>query len=427
MTEPHDDLAGALHELRGEIRDVVPVPEADSLRARASHQLRVRRAATAVVAAAAVVAVALGGNTLLRPTAGPPAPPVDSPRPSVVPSPEPSRPPVTPSPRPVPVTPEPLDDPITEVDWRNATITLPPKDGCPDGPVSFIAVSDIFPNALGPADGFPKIMLSATNAAYGDLTGDGRAEAVVEASCATSEEGLNNGDGGQLLVVAREDDGTLVGLDWVGPSGAAYLSYWIIGGRLLIDADPGPVGAADYFPRVPGLALAYQWDGNGFAGWEPAAEYPPIVPLQPGQTGPPVRLRAVAGGLRCQDAELRMWRSASGSGGAQTGDGSLYSVPAMPGQQYLFDLDNTGDRLLVTALTCVTANRATRYGLAVFERAGEGWQGISVLVSPDGHEPGAWRAEGEEVIVDWQEPHGGDEARPVSYRWNGTELIPMDE
>jgi hypothetical protein len=420
MTEPHEDLAGAMHELRHEIRDLVRVPDAAGLRTRADHQLRVRRTATAVVAAAAVAAIAVGGATVLRPTAAPPAP-ADTPTPSV----SPTTPPVTPSPRPAPVTPEPLDDPIVEVDWRSATITLPPKDGCPDGPVSFIAVSDILPTAIGPADGFPKIMLDATQAAYGDLTGDGRAEAIVEASCATSDEDVDNGHGGQLLVVARADDGALAGLGWVGPSGATYLSYWIAGGRLLIDADPGTASEDDRFMRSPGLALAYEWDGNGFAGWQPAAEYPPIVPLRFGNTGSPVRLRAVADGLRCQDAELRLWRSASGSGGAQTGDGSIYSVPASPGQPYLLDLDRTGDRLLVTALSCTTANRATRYGLAVFERAGDGWQGISVLLSPepDGSLPASWSLAEDQLLVDW--PTGDDIF--TAYRWTGTVFEPIAE
>lgn len=172
-------------------------------------------------------------------------------------------------------------------------------------------------------------MLNATHAAFGDLTGDGRAEAVVEASCATSAEGLTSGHGQQLLVVTRADDGTLVGLGWAGPPSAEFLSYWVSDRRLLIDADPGTTNAEDHFPHVPGLALTYQWDGGQLTGWDPAPEYPAIVPLDPEQTGAPVRLRpAVASGLGCPDVELRLVSSSEDWGGTQRVAGATYTVPA---------------------------------------------------------------------------------------------------
>lgn len=437
MTEHRDDLDAALRRLRDTVRHRVPVPAGAALRARAEHRLRVRRAATALAAAAAVTAVAVGGVTLLRPTASAPVPPADSPIPPASPtgSPGPS-PPVTPSPRPAPQPVQPVDDPIAEVDWRTATITIPPREGCPDGPIDFAAAPGLAATAVGPADdSLPVIMIDATKAGYGDLTGDGRAEAVIEATCAPSEEGLTSGHGGRLLVVAREPGGTLTGLVWTGPPGAAYHSYWISDQRLLIDADPWTARAEDSFVPAPGLALSYRWDGDGLAGWEPAPEYPPMLPRDPDETGPPVRPRgAVAGGLGCPDAELRFTFTRPGfEWGAPTAAGVTYAVLGGPFQQYLFDLDRTGDRLLVTGLACTRADGTTRSGLAVFERAGDGWQGISVLTSPSGDEPGpsgdepgAWRMEEGRLLVEWRSPGDGEEAPAVAYRWTGTVLEPAD-
>jgi hypothetical protein len=432
VTEPRDDLAGALHRLRDQVRDLVPVPPAAGLRAHARHRLLVRRATAAGLAAVAVVTVVIGGNAVLRPTAGPPVPPAGSPTPSASPapsptaSPEPVPPAVTPSPRPEPRPVLPVDDPIARVDWDSATISFPPEPGCPDGPVGFTPVSDIYPNGIGPADSYPAIGLDATHAAYGDLTGDGRLEAVLAATCFSSEEAMTSGHGGRLLVVTRADSGQLTALGRVGPPGAGFLSWWVADGRLLIDADPWAVDPADHFVPVPGLALAYQWDGAGFGDWQPAVEYPALVPPDPDQFPPPVRPRAVAAGLGCPNDELRFVAEPSGWGWTATGSGALLAITSRPFQQYLFDLDNTGERLLVTGLDCVTDGGDTRTGLAVFERAGDGWQGISVLLAPAGYQPAGWRTEGGDLVVDWSSPEQAEGIPPGRYRWSGTVLEPVD-
>jgi hypothetical protein len=423
MTEPDHELTGALHRLREQVRDRVAAPPAAGLRTRASHRLRVRRLTTAGLAATAVIAVALGGNALLQPTAvPPPLPPVEPPSPPVTPTP--AGPAVTPSPRPEPRPVVPVDDPIAEVAWRSATIMFPPEDGCPDGPIDFVAVSDIFPTALGPPDRYPAIALDATRAAYGDLTGDGRLEAVLEARCLSSGEDLASGHGARLLVVTRQDDGALTALGRVGPPGATFLSWWVDRGRLLINADPATAGAEHHFVPVPGLALSYRWDGTGFGDWEPAPEYPPVVPLDPEGTGAPVQPRAaVAAGLGCPDTELRFVPFGDGRSGDSL-DPSGYLVPGGYGQQYLFDLDRTGARLLVVPLDCNRPDGTHLTGLAVFERAGDGWQGISVLLPPEGYGPAAWfEEEGGLLRVDWG---AGDAEAPeipsTMHRWTGTVL-----
>ncbi|MGH3679814.1 MAG: hypothetical protein ACRDT2_06095 [Natronosporangium sp.] len=424
VDEPRNDLDTALAGLRETIRRGVSGPDAAVLRARAQHQLRVRRITTAGVTTGVVLALALGGNALVQPITSPPIPPAASPTET-----PPTPPTVAPSPRPSPVPPEPLDDPIVDVDWRNATIAIPPAGGCPQGPVTFIAVSDIYPNAVGPTDSYPRVAISATNAAYGDLTGDGRAEAVISAGCFADAE--DSGDGKtRLLVVAREPDGALTGMAWVGPPGADFQSWWLVGNRLLVGAGPGTTSAENQFPHVPGLALAYQWDGQRFTGWEPAPEYPPAVPVDSAQTGAPVRLGpAVASGLGCPDVELRLTRSTDSWIGSEGGAGTSYTIPAqsasaaiLPSQQFLFDLDHTGDRLLVTSVGCALVGGSTSSGLAVFERAGDGWQGISLLTRR-GHEPQWWWMDSGRLSVEWL---GAGTQPQQAYEWTGTVLEPVD-
>lgn len=426
MTEPHDAVGAALHRLRGEVRDLATGPGAASLRARADHRRRVRQLATATAAAGLVAAVALGGNAVLRPLAGDSVPPpaAATPTSTATPTgaPEPDLPRVTPSPRPAPQIPGRLDDPIVEVDWRRTTISIPPRDRCPDGPVEFVPVSDSFPTALGPSGQFPVVMIDASRAAYGDLTGDGRAEAVLEARCATDEFGLASGHGIQLLVVTRQGDGTLVGLDWIGPDGVNHLAWWVADGRLLIDADPWTAAPEDHFPAVPGLALTYEWDGSRFTGWRPAPEYPPIVPLVAGVPGPPVLPRAAGAGLGCPTEPIRFTRD-QGWGGSAPG----YVIPDRTFQPYLFDLDGTGNRLLVIALQCTRLDGASSWGLVVLERAGDGWQGISALAAPAGLVPDSWHLDDRGEMVVWWMSAAGGESHQLRYRWNGTELEPVSE
>jgi hypothetical protein len=441
MTGPRQqgDLTAALHRLRGAVRARVTPPPAARLRARAMRQLRVRRTATALAAAAAVAALAVGGFQVVQLTAHQPVPPAETPSPTGAPSPTgsptpPELPEVTPSPRPAPLAAEPLDDPITQVDWNGRiVIDIPPRDGCPSGPREFTGGS------FGGPDGpFPGVLLSVPVGggqigAYGDVTGDGRAEALIDAKCFSSPEGIASGHGWQLLAVARSDDGTLTGLGWVGPFNADIQSVWVAGGEVLMVGDPWTAGPEDHFPALPGLALSYRWDGSQFIGWEPAGAYPPIVPLDPAGTGPPVRPRAVATALGCPDVELRFSREEHDWGGTATAAGRTFVIPARHHQQYLFDLDNTGERLLVTALACTDTDGWTREGLAIFERSGDGWQGISVLAPPPGYATavvGPWdQPEYGILVVHWVVPTpdgGSEEGFSTRYRWTGTVLEPDD-
>lgn len=418
-------LSRALHRLRRAVRDAVPVPSAIGLRARAARQQRVRRAGTVALAAAAVAAVVIGGDTLLDPVAGPPAPPAQSPTPSAdpVPSPTPTpvpTPTITPDPRPAPQPLSPLDDPIVAVDWLTATITIPPRDGCPIGEITFAPVSAGAEIAGGPPDSLPRLLLNPTLVEYGDLTGDGRAEAVLEATCTLAEQGGDHGQ--QLLVVSRAADGSLTALDWVGPRGAYFGGWWVAEGRLLVSADPWVTAPEDHFVPVPGLALTYTWDGTEFTGWEPAPEYPPLVPLDPAGQPPVVRPGKVADWLGCGDEELRFVAEPSGWGWTASSSGGTYAVSGQPLQHYLFDLDLTGVRLLVMPLRCVRDGGGESEGLAVFELADGGWRGISVLLPPPGSQRSDWQQQGKGILVSWVRPD--DVVESIRYEWTGSLLVP---
>lgn len=442
VDEPRDDLDIALAGLRETIHRGVSGPDAAALRARAQHQLRVRRITTAGVTTAVVLALALGGNALVQPTTSPPIPPAASPT---------ETPLVAPSPRPSPVPPEPLDDPIVEVDWRNATITIPPREGCPSGVITFGQDPEEHSAdwaAFGPSDSYPRIVIDASLRPYGDLTGDGRAEAVLGATCVAGTEDLGDGRR-ELMVVARTEAGGLQALGWVGRRGAVYHAYWVADGYLYTEArepgsrEPGSQVGEDV-DAAPGAALRYRWDGAGFSDPELAPEYRPIVPVTDGGSAAPVRpTAAVASWFGCPDAELRFTFGEPSFQGdlpvreySATGGWATYVITdsASP---YLLDLDRTGARLLVLPLACTGADGWTRHGLAVFEPAGDGWRGISVLLTRTVAETAAGPAYGD-VPIGWEwTPEGqlwvtwqaADEDRVVAitpYEWTGTVLEQVD-
>ncbi len=430
MTAPRFDPTGALHELRRAVHQAVPMPPAAQIRARVARRVRSRRTAAALAAAAAVAVLALGGAHLAGFTAAPP-PPATTPSPSPSPTgePEPTPSPVPPSPRPAPRTPVVPDDPITRVDWHGTvTLELPEaRDGCPSGLLTFRD------GMHGGPDGPGVALAVSDHPPYGDVIGDSRLETVVQALCFTSPESLGSGHGWQPLLVTPGDEGTLVGF-WVGPRGANIHDIWFDDGRVLMVGDPWTAGPEDHFPAVPGFVLAYAWDGTRFAGGQPAPDYPPIVWPDDTRRPAPVRPRAaVASALRCADDTLRFVEEPSGTLWDASSSTGLYVIQSRTSQQYLFDLDRTGDRLLVTALACVSNGPRKQdpetivEGVAVFERAGEGWQGISVRMPPrPGLRVAQWGQEGDDVMISWFDPTRPDgDVFNIRYRWTGTELVPV--
>jgi hypothetical protein len=429
-----EDLANsALQRLRHTITTGAVPPPAAALRRHASRRVHARRAMAGGLAAIAVAAVALGGDLLERPTADPPAATFDG---------------------------------IDQVDWTTATVDLPPSDGCPSGRVEFVPADEFeaprdevnrrrweYSDAIAPPAGFPAVALyPEMPPAYGDLTGDGEPEAVLWALCHPTLDDVSE----RLLVVGNGPDGELTGLGWVAPPTdlpaevwVTFRAYWVTGdGRLLVDAaqhafpDPPPDGGLAY---PPGYALSYRWDGQRLVDEGPAADYPPVL-TEDGQTaGPPVRLGPVADGLGCFDAELRFTLSAtielprqpdldfSGGGVAEAG-GHTYRFRPNHHRMDLFDLDGSGERKLLVTIECDRTAGGRVEGLAVFDPAGGGWQGVAVLPSPT--EPSQhylvdWRLDGQDLVVSWSYERcpGCDHYRAAEqrYRWTGDELVPVDD
>lgn len=347
------DLTRALHQLRTAVRQQVPVPAGTAVRQAAVRRRRARRFSV-VALAAAVAAIALGGAAVLQPAAAPrPVPPAGSPPP-------------------VPEASQAPPAPFTDVTWQAATIDMPPQEGCPGGPVRLRAYGDEVFTASGPADSYPQVRFATDLAAYGDLTGDGQAEAVIGAYCAAGEEESYDGEG-QLLAISRDPDGSLRGIGWVGPRGAVYHSAWIADGALYVEAHPW---LGDGFEWTPGVVLRYQWDGTEFGGHQWAPEYPPILPAGEAGQGPPVMLGPVAGGLGCPDGTVRFGRDGTATVAGATYDLAQPTAPS--GGPHLVDLNRTGDRLLILTVECQDT-----WGLGVFARSSTGFEGVSVLVPPD--------------------------------------------
>lgn len=222
---------------------------------------RFRRRA-AILAVAVTAGAGIGGTALTLADRGPDAAPRPVPTPTVVdsgsaaPSPgvvtsrstspstsPPSSPPSSASSAAsTPSTPN-----IRTVDWTHTTLVLPPNSDdrfCPTGRTTtagtWTAVGD-------------KRFYIGRALAFGDLTGDGAAEAVVPVSCSTGE---GSGDGsGQLLVVTWRD-GVWTGLDYVGPRGQDYPAAQITGQRLTASVHQR-YGSAEQ-------SRTYRWDGEQF-------------------------------------------------------------------------------------------------------------------------------------------------------------------
>jgi hypothetical protein len=424
MTFDERDLNRALAGMRDAVRrQAGPAPAAAALRRRAERQRRVRRAATTLAAAAAVAAVVAGGVTVVRgeaarppqpagPTASPAVPP-----PSATPTPPPPTPEPTSSPR-LPTT-----DPITKVNWGKATIELPAHQGCPSGRVRF--TEDRFlPEATGRAGGSDfKVVFEPARVAYGDLTGDGRAEAVLSATClADGGEGSEDGQG-QLLVVQRGDRGRLTGIGWVGQRGAIFSGWWVAQSLLYTDVKPWHV---DWGYSL-GAARAYRLTGDDFVEVDVTGIYPGLLPAK-GRRGAAADLSPVADRIACRDGDLPdrdnvvLSLSAEGlgtAGGTQWHAGQPMAPDSLP---HLVDLDGDGRRRLIVALYCGGADAETGpANVVVLERSGRGYRAVTVVVPERGPRMHEWRYAGGVLSL-----YLGEGAAETRYRWTGSGFVPMD-
>jgi hypothetical protein len=262
----HDRFAGAALDA---YRDTAhtsfrPVPsEVIVARARTRARRQVALVAAAVVLATGSVAAAVGLG--LRPDGNKPtidypitsvttaAPPSATGSPSASPSSAPvAAPPTQTSTTPAPgrTTVPPVD--LRDVDWANATVRMPSRkddDECPVGRVTF---------ADGEYDGSDTTTLIRPGyqgeATYGDLNGDGRADAVVYVTCLEKED---SGDSsGQLLAVTGRS-GSLVGMGYLGPVAQVPEGVRIAGNRVTLTV-------TEKFSQVT-QERTYRWNGSRFS------------------------------------------------------------------------------------------------------------------------------------------------------------------
>lgn len=409
---PDVEVGRALAELRAGVAGTINRPVASAVRAHAEHRVRVRRTVSAVAVAVAVVAVAATGVVLTRGTAQPPVfPPAATPTGIMPGTPDPSstatrRPTSAPSGSASP--PPQAADPMTKVDWTTAEITIPEEPGCPLGAVQLrLDAGNGF--AYGPTS-YPRVSINHATVGYGDVTGDGRMEAILDAGCQADAE--NSGDGkGRLLVVTRQPNGTLVGLGWAGVPGAIFAESWASGGTLFTDMHPWH---QDWGYRL-GAVRAYRLSGGTFTEVETTTDYPALV-LSKLAEGPEVDLTAVADRLGCPGTVLRFDPQGRASGAGTTWDLGQPEAPDM--SPHLADLDGNGTRRMLVVMTC--GRPADGVGgvssLVVLDRAGDGFRAVDALRPPAGMSLGGWRYAAGALTLSLA-PDGGGEVSERRYRW----------
>ena len=422
MTGHDFDPDRAFAGLRSAVRAVARPPAPAAVRARAEHQLRRRRGIAVLAAAAGVVAVLLASANLTRIDAAPTPPPADPPSSAgPAPSPAPTQW-APPAPRPsLSVPPRPastVDDPITMVDWANATITVPDRERCPTGRLRF---------RLGSTDGYPKMSLALSEygarITYGDLTGDSRPEAVIEAYCIADEEGDHWP--GNLLVIERRNDGSLRGVAWVGPAKwGIYRDTWVTDRTLYTEQQWSEL---DY-EFSPGAAAAYRWDGSAFARVDSGLRGVETLVLE--QPKRPIDLGAdtdyVPRALGCPGGSVRFDTSPAPFQFEQRG--YVYWIERLPGEPgYLADLDGDGHRYVLLKIRCLEGSglpddayrRTTGNGILVLDRTGQGFRALDVVTQPAGYDyMGEWTVtEGRlNVSVSGGE---GSAVETITFVWNG--------
>ncbi|MET0491754.1 MAG: hypothetical protein ABW000_01355 [Actinoplanes sp.] len=244
--DDHQSDDSALRSYRDTAHEsfIPPPPGVIVGRARARVRNRV-----VLAAAAAVILVAGGVVIAARPGTGPkPDHPVEPPPPptviSVVPTPSPpapSTPPSSPSSDPVaadpptststppsssPATTPPLD--LHDVKWDDYVLRFPSaRDGneCPTGRHEIT-------NGRWPESGDQGPGVISDSPVYGDLTGDGRDEAIMRISCFFAG-GYTGDAAGQLIVVTARGQ-QRVGLGYAGPLAQTYKEIRVSGGKLVV-------------------------------------------------------------------------------------------------------------------------------------------------------------------------------------------------
>jgi hypothetical protein len=245
---------------------------------------------------------------------------------------------------------------IGEVDWADTAIQMPTDetDTCPTGTVRVYPAITVFRERIGQSrraadDRHTPLMVVQPRVAYGDLTGDGVPEAVVEIRCWKYD--LDSPGGGRLLVVTMRPDHTLAGLAYVGHAGARYLDVRVTNGLLRVKMGYHYVwpDSADYGPEDPGFTQVLRWNGEVFdlvAGRADTLAFSGQLDARTGSVGgSPVRLPAILrdGVAVCPAARVAFAHSQATVGDIEYGQ----SRDVLP-----YDLDGDGDDELIAGIFC---------------------------------------------------------------------------
>jgi hypothetical protein len=418
MSEREYDIADALASLRAAVRTSVPAPAAAVLRARAEQRQRARQLGAVAVAAVVVATVLLTMSAVVQRNAISPDPANGTRTPTPAPT-----VPVRPD-RPVPPYPVTrVDDPIARVDWAGATVTVPSRGpDCPSGQLRFRG---------GVTAGYPQmgLMVGAPRPpVFGDLTGDGRAEAVIEAVCAGDDQADHTHS--QLLVVGRQSSGALVALGWAGPKGWGIVyGFWLAGDRLVIE--PEPTGTYH-----TGQTLEYRWDGGRFrqqdTGWVGIGPLPdrlaPGIDLGPAEG-------YVARALGCWGGKVQLQPDGRVVA-AVPGDASFkFDQPVSA--QHVLDLAGDGQRHVLAAVVCedrvqvtvdsdgVSAPVVRGQGVLVIERHPTGsFRAVDLVPVPLDRRLAQWTFERGRLTVVSYLVSDGTEAPAQRWVWNGVYFQP---
>lgn len=314
---------------------------------------------------------------------------------------------------------------ITEVDWRRTVIDLP-KDSdmrCPTGRQHMRPVESgggLVSFAWAPAGDRSdnRLILNAREIAYGDLTGDGEPEAILNILCSDLPAiALQNGlRGGQLLVVTMRADHSLVGLGYAGQPYAEYPSFRAENQKLVAQVwyegiNPNGHSTAVY---APAHSRTYQWDGSRFA--QTAGRTSPLmVQASERSVGSPVQLATILrdGATVCPGRTVRFEEH-----GLET-DGDRFRVTSNIRPT---DLDHDGNQELLAQLQC-TINGATQDSLYLFGQGEDKFVVLDVPVANGGQYviQDGWQVKGKTLTVNVTLRATG-ETETHTMTWNGTKF-----
>ena len=149
--------------------------------------------------------------------------------------------------------PVPVD--VRRVDWANATIRMPARGDDRDCPTGSTTLTDGRWDSSGEqGPGSIRGSYDDGRPTFGDLDGDGRAEAVVYVSCLAA--GGDSGDSSGQLLVVNGRTGSLAAMGYVGPLAQVYGKVRISGQRL-------EVTVTQKYTDVR-QERTYRWNGRRF-------------------------------------------------------------------------------------------------------------------------------------------------------------------